>query len=94
MAIYAALDRSDSILTDSAAAIYLIREAVNRPHLITDHLHAPLLRAIADKIARKPGVTHISKVKSHLGIVGNEMADVCANKAAMRCLVLHGTRTL
>ena len=81
-AIYAVLDHSDNILTDSAAAIHLIRQAVDRPHLIADHLHGPLLLAIVEKIGQKPNITHIRKVKSHLGIVGNEMADICANKAA------------
>ena len=53
-----------------------------------DDCHRPLLQAITNLIVEraKAGlITKIMKVKSHIGIHGNEMADRLANEAAEEC---------
>ena len=49
---------------------------------MTDHKHASLLHAIIELILESPAPVHIWKVKSHIGIVGNEIADEIAKTVA------------
>jgi len=89
MALHLAADEEDyrcegdntsvHIATDSLTSIYQIHRMLARPQDMTEHRHHTLLKAITELIAAsKAGVVHIWKVKSHTGIVGNEIADTLA----------------
>ncbi len=71
-------DGTIHIATDSLGSMYAIKKAIMRPQDITEHRHQHLLQSIVKAIERAPGVVHFWKVKSHIGIVGNEEADVAA----------------
>ena len=66
------------ILTDSAFCINSIRNYMSNPARYTDHLHQALL-SYTDNILKyrhsRQFHTHIGKVKSHIGITYNEVAD-------------------
>ena len=47
-----------------------------------EHRHEHLIKAIVDLIKASPHTIHLYKVKSHIGIVGNEIADEVAGAAA------------
>jgi hypothetical protein len=53
-----------------------------RPQDIKEHRHYALLQDIAKAIEAAPSAIHIYKVKSHIGIVGNERADEIATAVA------------
>lgn len=81
------------IATDSATSLAWIEAHLDRPlsTAALEHKHACLLRAIAARVqARATPITFI-KVASHVGIVGNEMADVGATGAAKGDEVTAGT---
>jgi ribonuclease HI len=90
VAIYAVLhnlqDRRElQILTDSAAAIQLILQTLKRPMEVRDHLHKAVLFTITDLIAKRDEenkTTFLGKVRSHIGVKGNEIADKAANYMA------------
>ena len=66
------------ILTDSAFSIYTIRNFGTDPASYSNHLHVELLRYIDDIMRARDenGLhTHIGKVKSHIDIHYNEVAD-------------------
>ena len=67
-----------SILTDSAFSINNLRNFSSQPHAFHNHQHKDLLK-LADNIIRerdlKGYITHIGKVKSHIGVVYNDVAD-------------------
>ena len=73
------------ILTDSAFSIYTIRNFGTDPASYSNHLHVELLRYI-DNIIRARDAnglhTHIGKVKSHIDIHYNEVADEAARSIA------------
>ena len=71
-----------NIATDSLCSIHQIRKQMHRPQDMTDHKHASLLHAIIEQILESPAPVHIWKVKSHIGIVGNEIADEIAKTVA------------
>jgi len=89
-AIYAALlhilqrrpsVKAASIFTDSLASIYLIQRVLRAPSTLLENKHFPLLRRIRLLLltgARSGVLVHFQKVKSHIGISGNEAADVGA----------------
>ena len=52
------------------------------PQRMTEHRHRQLLRDITAIIASRSLPTHIIKVKSHIGIIGNEIADTIATDVA------------
>ena len=66
------------IATDSLASIYQVRRANTRPQDIREHRHLNIINSIADAIGSHTGVVHLWKVRSHIGIVGNEIADETA----------------
>jgi len=73
-----------TIFTDSLTSLYNIQTALRSPHSLTEHKHAPLLLAIRSILTSI--LTHntpilLQKVKSHSGILGNDLADAGANHA-------------
>jgi hypothetical protein len=72
------------IFTDSQVSIQLLNRILRRPGKETG-VHKDLLLSIAKLIldrARNGRKTSILKVKSHIGIAGNEAADKAAKRAA------------
>ena len=73
------------ILTDSAFGIYTIRNFGTDPSSYSNHLHVEILRYIDDIIRARDANglhTHIGKVKSHIDIHYNEVADEAARSIA------------
>jgi ribonuclease HI len=92
-AIHAALTRVESdkrtsslvIFTDSASAIHSISKQMGRPESMRFHIHRAQLAAIStlmETLALRGCMVRIRKVKAHIGIRGNEMADKAAKQAA------------
>eukprot|EP00955_Chlamydomonas_euryale_P047188 353613-Chlamydomonas_euryale.AAC.3 len=91
-AIYAAIvdaenePRSIYVATDSAAALAQIGKMVRQPALLRYQKHKSLLTRILDclraRLNQRYGPVEVLKVKSHSGIIGNEMADAAAKEAA------------
>ena len=88
MAIYAALQKVGfhdcTIATDSLASMFSINKALQANSCHNESPHAVLLTEIAQLILHRSQLnlrTTINKVKSHIGIHGNEMADQLANAA-------------
>jgi ribonuclease HI len=71
------------IATDSAAAQAQIWKAVHKPNSVRAHVHARQLQFIANRIRRSPAPICISKVKAHSGVIGNEGADILAQRMAL-----------
>jgi len=72
------------VATDSLSGMHLILAAITRPHDLRDNVHEDLLRAIRNELRMREEPVHIYKVKSHSGIIGNEMADIGAKQAGVR----------
>jgi exonuclease III/ribonuclease HI len=72
------------IATDSLTSIYQIYKQLHRPQDHTFHMHKKLLQEIANKVATSREPVELIKVKSHIGIVGNEIADELAGCAALK----------
>ena len=51
------------------------------PQDLSERKHKQLLLEIAQHISNLDSPLHVYKVKSHIGVIGNEMADVGAKKA-------------
>ena len=82
--------KDECIATDSKCSMQKINKHLQAPAQTKDDCHQPLLHAyvITSLIVHraKTGLTtKIMKVKSHIGIHGNEMADKLANEAAEAC---------
>ena len=78
-------DMNECIATDSRCSMQKIAKHLRLPSATKDDCHRPLVDEIARLIVQRAraGVeTSIVKVKSHIGINGNEMADKLANEAA------------
>jgi ribonuclease HI len=74
----AAAEPNIHIATDSLASIYQVRKANTRPQDLREHRHLNIINKIAKAIESHTGVVHLWKVRSHIGIVGNEIADETA----------------
>ena len=73
------------IATDSQAIMQLVDRDLWSPFANSESKHRILIRAIANKLinrARHGLCTNVAKVKSHIGIQGNEKADELAGWAA------------
>ena len=90
IAIYAVLHHPSTvstrctIATDSKAAMHAIHKQIHNPRGNQYNTHKELLKAIALALLRRAQnglCTEIIKVKSHIGIEGNEVADKLANAA-------------
>jgi ribonuclease HI len=64
-----------NIATDSLTSMYQIWKWITRPLDLQEHRHKSILQAIGRTIEASAVPVHIWKVKSHIGIVGNETAD-------------------
>ena len=62
------------VLTDSLTSLYMISRAARRPASLHSP-HAALLHAIVAAVCQRTGPTLLQKVRAHVGIVGNEIAD-------------------
>ena len=90
IAVYAVLHHASTssakctIATDSKAAMHAIYKQIHNPRGNQYNTHRELLRAIALALLHRAQTglsTDIIKVKSHIGIEGNEAADRLANAA-------------
>jgi len=70
------------IATDSLASIYQVKNMIFYPQRMKEHRHHHLLTAIKNIIVSRQLPTHMFKVKSHIGIIGNEIADSIATGVA------------
>ena len=73
-----------TIFTDSLASIQLINRVLHEPHTLTECKHVPMLLIIRTLLLTRAATgltTHIQKVVSHSGIIGNELADIGALQA-------------
>jgi len=71
--------------TDSLASIYMIRRILYYPQTLSECKHVDLLRVIARHLETRAELgfrTALGKVKSHIGVCGNELADLGAGVAA------------
>jgi ribonuclease HI len=92
VAIHAAIadaqevDQPPPIVTDCAAAIDQIINAVHQPAKLTFHRHRALLQRIYDLLEkradRQQGPIELLKVAAHTGDIGNSWADMGAKWAA------------
>jgi ribonuclease HI len=74
------------IYTDSLCSLSLIQRIINTPWTLRDSKHLFLLNDILNTLRSRSENgqrTCFHKVKSHIGIQGNEKADKKANEAAM-----------
>ncbi len=70
------------IATDSLSTLYQVKKIAHQPQAMNEHRHLLLHKKIAELILEKNQPIHIYKVKSHIGIVGNEIADELATSVA------------
>ena len=78
-------DCPTAALGDSLCTLQLISKALKRPYATNLSLHDRVLAEIVELLkqkARQGTKIYIAKVKAHIGVHGNEMADRAANKAA------------
>jgi ribonuclease HI len=66
------------IATDSLTTLYQVRKMNRSPQHMTEHRHLKLHKALAGYKQAAGACVHIYKVKSHIGIIGNEIADELA----------------
>ena len=86
VAIHQALHNTDvmtplTIMTDSLTSIHAINNMLTRPERLRLHKHKQVLSQIAQRLVARTAKTTIHKVKAHVGIIGNEMADKAARQA-------------
>ena len=89
-AIFVALQlcrpREDEVIaTDSKCSMDKIAKHLRNPALTKNDCHQPMLTAIVQLLMTRAQAnlkSTLMKVKSHIGIKGNEMADKLANQAA------------
>jgi len=70
------------IATDSLSSLYQISKFNTHPQDMKEHRHLHLIREINQLVAASPVPIHVWKVKSHSGIIGNEIADRAAVSVA------------
>ena len=88
--IYVALqecrpDHDEVIATDSKCSMDKIAKHMRDPALTVNDIHRPMLQAITELLVQRASncvKTTLMKVKSHIGVRGNEQADQLANTAA------------
>ena len=70
------------VATDSAASMHLISKVTREPHHFYNHKHRGILWKVMEEIKSRTTPLRVYKVKSHSGIVGNELADIAARRGA------------
>jgi ribonuclease HI len=70
------------IATDSAGALWQIRNSILYPQRVKRHKHAKFLETIVHHIQLFKDTIHLYKVRAHAGILGNECADAIAKFSA------------
>ena len=70
------------IATDSLTSLHQIKQQLSHPNLHRHHIQGDVLQSIAKAIRQSPSPICFFKVKSHAGIIGNELADALAKKSA------------
>jgi ribonuclease HI len=74
-----------TLYTDSLFDLFALRKQLHDPYSQRFHLHLPLLvdtKAAITSLVMQGTSLHFRKVKSHIGIIGNQYADDLAKKAA------------
>lgn len=71
-----------TILTDSLTLIQQIDSAIASPTRWRIHKHKHMLKKIVNKLLSRTGSTYLYKVRAHIGVHGNELADAAAKIAA------------
>jgi ribonuclease HI len=71
------------IATDSLTSMYQLHRQLHRPQDHQYHQHRRLLEHIVNDIKQSEQPIHIFKVKSHTGVIGNEVADTLAKQATL-----------
>ena len=78
-------DRAITLFCDTLTCLYTIRKALFSLHTMTSHKHLPLITLIRDLLTQRAQAqinTTFQKVISHIGVSGNEQADIGATRAA------------
>ena len=78
-------EADETLASDSQVSLYLISKYLDNPQDLQLCKHKVLLEEIADKLLQRAArgyYTTLIKVKSHIGIIGNEEADKLAFLAA------------
>ena len=70
------------LFTDCLSALCMIRRWWFSPNTMLLHHERPLVEGITSEIFRRSGLVRLVKVRSHVGIPGNEVADTIAAWAA------------
>ena len=69
------------LLTDSQVTLYSIKKAITQPASCWLNTHEPLLRDIVNRLKDLTDAghhIHLGKVKAHMGVRGNILADAAA----------------
>ena len=74
------LDEPLHLMTDSLTSLYLIAAYLVRPSHFRFHKHRWLVAAIAQQLVSRQAAVHISKVRAHIGVLGNSLADELASQ--------------
>ena len=88
LAIHAALhsqsfpmDQSMHLMTESLISLYLIAAYLVRPSHVRYHKHIWLVAAITQNVVARQGPVLLTKVRAHIGVHGNTLADCLASQA-------------
>jgi ribonuclease HI len=71
-----------TILTDSLTFIQMLQSMLHNPTRYRVHKHKHLIKRIVNLLLSRTGSTTFYKVRAHVGVAGNELADKAAKIAA------------
>ena len=69
-------------MTDILTLIHMLRTTLHTPTRHRVHKHKHMLRRIVNAMLSRAGTTSLYKVRAHVGVAGNELADTAARIAA------------